>query len=177
MKFFTCAYTLPAGFISTSEISEKFNMHQAMFTVLIKKYGLEEDVDFKRVESIAKGKGLKMTLFVNKNSMKWPSKFRAKLQQIDTDYSNVVDLNKFANEFAVELEKGDLPIVEEYFCAEPLVVGKKCFSRLNNKGKDVFKTKTIYVLDKKDFIECTEQNLLTGHIELTNGKYFVWYDM
>jgi hypothetical protein len=164
-------YTLGKNFVSTSELSEKLGIHLAAFTVLAKKYKLEEDVDFKRIYDVSKGKGMKKTLFVNTHCVKWPRKFREKISSVKTDYSSVVDFTKIKNDFP-ELTDDDMKILKEKIFKTKMQVGKKEFVTLDEEAKKIFK-KTVYVLDTEDFLDMKED--LIGYIELTKGKYFVWY--
>jgi len=151
-------------YVLSNEVAQKGNIHIANFSMFQK---LCEDRNIRgAVEKYGN------CTFLNSRSIDVPNNFRKIMQSEKmTDLKNCVLVSYIVSYF--QTTKKDflkLKDIKRVF----KVAGKE-FAELTPEFANIMNKKIVTNIDKKDYDECVEDNLINGGVKLSKNNYIVWY--
>ena len=151
------------NFILGTEIAKAGNFHIANISILLKENGLLEGVDYLKYGGIT---------LIAKSSIRFPKYITEIINENKfTDLSDFLPLNYFK-----DLLENNTKLIADKF-TEVEIGGKKFVKITDKKLSNIMTNDTTVksVVDNSEIPELVNENLIVGHLKLSNKKSLIWY--
>ena len=151
------------NFILGTEIAKAGNFHIANISILLKENGLLEGVDYLKYGGIT---------LIAKSSIRFPKYITEIINENKfTDLSDFLPLNYFK-----DLLENNTKLIADKF-TEVEIGGKKFVKITDKKLSNIMTNDTTVksVVDNSEILELVNENLIVGHLKLSNKKSLIWY--